>query len=341
MASQSSKITRRQFLRITASAGALLASGAGFAGLSHRATAAPARIQESRIVMGSMANLTLLSDDPVRAQQAIRAAFERMDALENLLSRFRPQSQLSLLNQHGRLEQAAPELREVVQRAITFGYLTQGAFDISIEPVSRLYREGVKTGRMPTAHEIAEARAYVDYRQIKISGSSVRLEKAGMALTLDGIGKGYIIDQGVAVLREHGFTNVLVEIGGDLSSSGDAGDRPWRVGIRQPQEGAQVLIAQVQNMALATSGDYLNTYSPDRVLNHILNPSTGMSPPELASASVSTLDACDADALATALMVMGRERGLALIEHLKDVEALVITKTGEMHHSSSFPLAVS
>lgn len=333
------KITRRQFLRITASAGALLAGGSGLASLSNR-TAAPLRVQESRIVMGSMANLTLLSDDSARARQAIRAAFERMDALENVLSRFRPQSQLSLLNQRGSLEQAASELREVLQRAITFGHLTNGAFDISIEPVSRLYREGVLAGRLPVAHEIAEARERVDYRQIEISGSSVRLLKAGMALTLDGIGKGYIIDQGAAALREHGFTNVLVEIGGDLSSSGDAGGRPWRAGIRQPGGEGQTTVAQLQNMALATSGDYLNTFTPDRVLNHILNPASGVSPLDLASASVTAPSACDADALATALMVMGREYGFALIEHLKDVEALVVSKAGEINHTSHFPLAV-
>jgi thiamine biosynthesis lipoprotein len=159
-----------------------------------------------------------------------------------------------------------------------------------------------------------------------------------MAIILDGIAKGYIIDQGTAVLRELGFDHVMVEIGGDLSASGGVGERPWQVSIQHPQDAASTVVAQLHNGAMATSGDYMNTFTTDRALHHILNPASGVSPGELSSVSVIAPNACDADALATAVIVMGRSSGFQLIEALEGVEALAITKNNLTEHTSNFPL---
>ncbi len=338
MKAPATKLSRRQFLSITASAGLLLAGGLGVASRS-KAQAAEA-FRDSRLVMGSIANLTIISTDAAQARAAISAAFDRMQGLEAVLSRFREQSQLSQLNTVGWLTDAHPALVEVLTRAVAYGHLTGGAFDVSIEPVHKLYREQALLGKLPTHNDVEAARQYVNYRAIEINPGSVRFKQAGMAVTLDGIGKGYIIDQGAAVLREYGFDNVLVEIGGDMNALGQPAERPWQISIEQPDTALaqQPLIAHLSSIALATSGDYLNSFTVDHRLNHILDPQSGISPLELASASVIAPTACDADALATALIVMGKARGLELAEQLEDVEALVIAKKGAIHQTADFPL---
>lgn len=338
MKSASSKLSRRQFLRITASAGLLTA---GSIGIAMRGAQTPVSVKESRLLMGSIANLTLISTDSQQAQAAIDAAFGHMQALEDIFSRFREHSQLSALNAEGSLSDPHPALVEVLQRAAAYGHLTNGAFDITIEPVHKLYRDQARIGKLPSGSAIAAAREQVNYQNIEISQSRIAFSHMGMGITLDGIAKGYIIDQGSEILRQYGFGSVLVEIGGDMNALGHPAARPWQISIQQPPDvppEQQPLVAQLSNSALATSGDYLNTFTPDNSLNHILDPQSGISPLELASASVVASSACDADALATALIVMGKERGLALADRLPNVEALVITKTGSIHQTTGFPI---
>lgn len=337
--SSSTNVSRRRFLSITASAGLLLAGGFGLAVSRSQAQSVEA-CKESRLLMGSIANLTVISDNPQQARAAIAAAFDHMQALEDVLSHFRDYSQLSQLNRLGTLTDAHPALIEVLTRAVAYGHLTEGAFDVTIEPVHRLYREQARLGKLPSPADVEAARQHVDYQAVEITGSSIRFKQAGMAVTLDGIGKGYIIDQGAAVLREHGFGNVLVEIGGDMNTLGQPAVRPWEIVIQPPASttAQQPLVAHLSGGALATSGDYLNSFTADHRLNHILDPKSGISPLELTSASVAASSACDADALATALIVMGPGRGLALAEQLANVEALVITKTGSVQKTAGFPI---
>ena len=340
MTPHTNRLSRRQFIRMTAIAGLFAASGAG---LAARLATPAVRTQETRLLLGSIANLTVISPYPDQAQAAIAASFDRMAALEDVFSRFRPHSALSQLNSDGYISEAHPALREVLVKAVDYGHLTRGAFDVTVEPVLRLYREATKTGKLPEPSAVVAAQELVDYRRIAIAGDSVRLGKSGMAVTLDGIAKGYIIDAGVNALREYGFEQVMVELGGDLQAHNDAGSRPWQVGIQQPVPDTDTvantpLVTQVTNRALATSGDYQYTFTPDRRLHHIIDPDSGISPGELASASVMARTACDADALATAIMVMGAQAGLALVEGLPDTAALVISKQGAVHFSARFPL---
>jgi len=334
MKPSSTTFSRRQFLTMTASASLMLAGGIGLA--HSRAEAAPVSV--TRLLMGSIANLTIIGSDHAHAQAAIAAAFDRMQSLEAVFSRFSEHSQLSQLNRDGSVSDPHPAFVEVLKRAVAYGQLTDGAFDVTIESVHKLYRQATQTGSLPGVEAVEAARQHVDYQAIEIDDTGVRLKRAGMAVTLDGIAKGYIIDQGAAVLKEYGYDNLLVELGGDLSAHGRPESRPWQISIRQPGGSGQALVAQLSSRALATSGDYLNTFTADRRLNHILDPESGVSPLELASASVLAPTAGDADALATALMVMGRGAGLRLAERLDGIEALVITKSGEIQQTAGFPL---
>jgi thiamine biosynthesis lipoprotein len=170
----------------------------------------------------------------------------------------------------------------------------------------------------------------VDYRQIELAGDRVALQIPGAAVTLDGIAKGRVIDGGVAALQQAGFDQIVVEAGGDLRTLGRRPDHtPWRVGVLHPRPaspGELLAVLTVGGEAVATSGDYMNSFTADFRQHHILDPRTGESPDELAAATVLASTALEADALGTALMVLGSAAGLALAERLPGVEALVVTK---------------
>ncbi len=331
---QSSGLTRRQFIRITASAGLLVAGGLAYGATNLQAKVV--RVEETQLLLGSIANLAIISQEPDRARTAIRAALQQMSALEDVFSRFRPHSQLSQLNATGTLDNPHTTLTYVLQKAVGYGNLTGGAFDVTIEPVLQLYRQAVQTGVWPTEAQVSMARQLVDYRSIIIQDNRIHLDYPGMAVTLDGIAKGFIIDAGTDVLRQHGFDHIMVELGGDLHTSIDAGERDWRILVQQPDASATPIVTQLRDGAMATSGDYQYTFTADRRLHHIIDPASGLSPYELASASVIADTACNADALSTAVMIMGSQAGLTMIEGLPDFEALVITKQGVVHLTERF-----
>jgi thiamine biosynthesis lipoprotein len=161
-----------------------------------------------------------------------------------------------------------------------------------------------------------------------------------MGVTLDGIAKGYIVDQGVATLRQSGFDNVYVEAGGDLMVTGaKPAQQPWRIGVRQPRpemDWQMPVIATTAPLAIATSGDYMQAFTEDLRHHHILDPRTGMSPPELASATVTAPSAALADALATAAMVLGPQRAAAAVESFAGCAGLFIGKDLRHYRTSGF-----
>jgi thiamine biosynthesis lipoprotein len=226
---------------------------------------------------------------------------------------------------------------DVLTQAVQFGELTDGAFDVTIKPLVELYRSSQQG--LPEASQILAAARLVDYTQLQISSDLVEFSTPGMQITLDGIAKGYIVDQGTAELRTLGYQNVLVEAGGDLLAAGQkAADAPWKIGIQSPRSARPGLLAKValSDQAAATSGDYMNAFTEDLDHHHIIDPRTGVSSPELASVTVVGKTAMQADALATALMVLGVSDGLALIETLPGVEAYLVMKDLTTSQTSGF-----
>jgi thiamine biosynthesis lipoprotein len=326
---QSQHLSRRGFLRISAILGLGVSAGGWL--LAHETAAVT--VSETRLLMGSIANLTVVSADAPHARLALTAAFDRMQALEAIFSRFQPESWLSQLNRTGSVRGTPPEFRTVIDHAVKVSDLSEGAFDISVEPLLALYRAAARSGDRPDAVAVKAARALIDYRAIDIRSDQVRLLRPGMALTLDGIAKGYIIDEGIGTLEAYGLTKAMVEVGGDLHARGP---EPWHIGIQSPHAAPDAIsrVVEVHNQALTTSGDYVSTFTDDRSLHHILDPRSGLSPTELSSVSVTASSACTADALSTALMVMGVESGVRLLQRMESVSALFIGKDGRVTASS-------
>jgi thiamine biosynthesis lipoprotein len=330
-------LTRRDALRILAIGGA--------AGIAWKLGLRGARSQlvtRSRVLMGTNVSLQVLGDDRQAAESAADATRQAMSRLEGLLSRHRDDSEVSRLNTTGRVDDASDALLDVLRLADRIARLGDGAFDVTVQPVLALRgRQPVAQGKSPLPEAIEAAVARVDHRALRIDGRSVSFARPAMALTLDGIGKGYVVDRGVAELRQRGFGSVFVEAGGDLVAGGEREPgRPWRIGIRSPRTGLALQARfDTRDRAVATSGDYMQPFTPDFAQHHIVDPRTGYSAPELASSTVVARDAASADALATLVMVLGPRRGRELLEELPDCEGYLVSKDLEVTRTSGFVLS--
>jgi thiamine biosynthesis lipoprotein len=327
--------SRRDFIRITA----ILGAGVGVSAAAARSVLGnrvPKSVLEHRILMGSPATLEVICEDEAFGREAIQQTFAEMYALEKIFSRFLEDSQLSTLNREGYLHHPHPALLSVLELARSISDLSHGAFDITIEPLLSYYRRRIQAGEAFDPAVVSSLQKRVDYTQVQAEPDEIKLLRAGTQITLDGIAKGYVIDRGANSLRAIGFANILVEVGGDLQTFGNAADRPWQVGIQSPRPNIRerIGVMQLSDMAVASSGDYANYFTEDLTLNHILDPRSGLSPREVAGATVVAPTASQADALSTTVMVLGMEEGLSLIESLNNVEGLLIGKDLSLRASS-------
>jgi len=217
----------------------------------------------------------------------------------------------------------------VVARSLDYAWRSDGAFDPTVAPVLNLYLARFAEGASPpTEAELVAAHQLVDWRELHVDGTTIGLARPGMAVTLDGIAKGYVVDRAVAVLRERGAERVLVQASGDMAAAGSEHD-PWAVAIQDPHvpEGALGVVAL--SRSIASSGDYMQSFTPDRRLHHIIDPRTGRSPERASGTTVLAPTALDADAASTTAFVLGPEAGIAFLETLDGVEGVLVSKEGE------------
>jgi thiamine biosynthesis lipoprotein len=276
-------------------------------------------VTTSRPAMGTLVSISALGRSRGLLDDAIGETFAEMERLIAIFSRFEPASALTLLNDTGRLEGPPPELAHVVSRALRYYALTQGAFDITVEPLLH-----------PDA-DIAAALALVGAERVAASRRGIRLGRAGMGLTLDGIAKGYIVDAIARGLTARDVRAFLINAGGDIRTAGTRENgRPWTVGVWDPDSpGLFPDIVHLTNAAVATSGKYERG-------DHIVDGATGRSPNHHLSVSVLAPTAMAADALATALFVLDAPRGLALVESLAHCECLILDPDGHHFRSSGW-----
>ncbi|MBI4409309.1 MAG: FAD:protein FMN transferase [Gemmatimonadetes bacterium] len=290
------------------------------------------KLTAARAAMGTCVSISALGDSRARVEDAIGRAFEEMDRLIGIFSRFEHASALTRLNEQGRLRGAPPELARVVARALRYHRVTAGAFDISVAPLVDLFRDRLRTDAAapPGDAEIREVRALVGARDITASRREVRFGKAGMRVTLDGIAKGYIVDRMAATLEARRVRNYLINGGGDIRAAGrKEGRQPWTVAVQDPGVPGRFRDAlHLTDAAVATSGSYEIYFDRDRLFHHIVDASTGRSPTRCTSVSVIAPTTIAADALATSVFVMGPDPGLAFVESLAGCECLIIDRCG-------------
>lgn len=327
------RIGRREALKITALAGVSAALGGSLAvGILRQAGLH--RVSETRTRMGTLVTITVVHPDGDAARAMVGDSFGEMERLERILSRHDRSTPVGRLNTTGRLEAPPLELVEVLTRAHGYSEVSGGAFDVTIGPLLRLCEQTFASGgRGPSDVEIASASRLVDFNRLSLDGDVIRFEERDMSVTLDGIGKGYIVDRTLDVLVAAGADRVLVDAGGDVATGGPSSGRdPWTVGIHDPHGDTDFLgLVRLGGECIATSGDYMRTFTDDRRAHHILDPRTGRSPEATSSVSVVAGTAMDADALSTTVLVLGPAAGVALLEETQGVEGLVVDKEGRQY----------
>ena len=323
-------ISRRDVLRITAGVGLGAAFGAGV-GIELLRRAGLHRTRETRVQMGTLVTLTVVHPDGDEATAMVDRAFAEMERLEAIFSRYRADSALGRLNETGRLVRAPVELVDVLTLAHDMSRRSGGAFDVTVGPLVELYRASFERHASPPSDgDVRRVLAYVNYQGVTIDEDVIHLADERMKISLDGIAKGFIVDRAVARMTGDGAERVLVDAGGDMTSggSGVVGD-PWTIGIQDPRASDELVgRLQLDGAGVATSGDYLRHFTPDRRHHDIIDPRTGRSPEQLSSSTVMAPTAVEADALSTALLVLSPEAGLALVDAYGEAECLLIPKEG-------------
>lgn len=327
--------TRRGFLR---SCG-LLGLGLAAAGASPVAARAAARLGQGEPLvtrtlplMGTFVSITAAHESRDLAEEAVGQAFAEMERLCGVFDRHRGDTAISVLNRDGRLSGAPAELSAVVARSLSLSALSGGAFDPSVAPLVDVLRRRSEAGKGLdlSRAELAGLLALVDARQVKVDGGRLSLGRSGMALTLDGIAKGFIADRASAVLSSRGVGNHLVNAGGDIRAcGGKAPGRAWTVAVEDPAKGGDYpAVIELTDGAVATSGNYENYFDRTRAHHHVVAPDSGASPHEVVSCTVKAPTVMEADALATTVMVLGARHGLDLVNSLPGRECLLVTATG-------------
>ncbi|HHL39499.1 MAG TPA: FAD:protein FMN transferase [Deltaproteobacteria bacterium] len=290
----------------------------------------------ARIAMGTLVEVALYDGDRSRFDEAAEAAFAEIERLEALLSAYRPDSDVARLGAGRGPVRVSAETVEVVETALRIARLSGGAFDPTVGVLGALWSFDGSERPVPSDGEIERLLPLVDYRGIVVDAreSTVELRRGGMAVVLGGVAKGFIVGRAVDALKSHGVTAGIVTAGGDMTVFGGSG-RPFTIGIRHPRAPGRLLgELRIADGAVATSGDYERFFMKDGVrYHHIIDPSTGRPARASQSATVVAADPALADALSTAMFVMGADRAVTLADSLDGVECLVVDAQGGIHMS--------
>ncbi|MFQ5862085.1 MAG: FAD:protein FMN transferase [Candidatus Brocadiales bacterium] len=289
-------------------------------------------LKETRLVMGTYAEISVYGSNKESAAQAVNEAFEEMDRLDGLMSNYKPTSELSRINREAPQTPTScdPELLRVIEESLGYSTLTKGAFDITVEPL--VSKWGFYDGkvRVPDAKEVESILPAVSYENINIQGYGdsklISFRHPGTRIDLGGIGKGYAVDRAVEVLKRWGITSALVNLGGNIYALGHPpGARAWKVGVQHPRQ-KNVLLGylHLENIGIATSGDYERFFTVDgKRYSHIIDPRTGMPAQGVVSVTVVASSATEADALSTGAFILGLEQGVELLENRDGVGGII------------------
>jgi len=268
-------------------------------------------------------------EDDARAEQLLQQSMQEFDRIENLMSTYIANTEMSRVNQlaHAQPQKVSPELFDLLKRSIALSGQTGGAFDISFDSVGQLY--DFRQRRKPNSQEIASELDYIDYRLIELNedNQTVSFKAEGVRINLGGIAKGYAVERVIELLRAAGVQHALATAGGDTRLLGDRRGQPWLVGIRDPNKRDAVFTRlALINEAISTSGDYERYFiEAGKRYHHILRPADGLPVDGVRSVTVIGPDATMTDGLSTSIFVLGPEAGIELIDKLPDYEAVVIT----------------
>tara|TARA_B110000967_G_C18886817_1_gene564532 strand:- start:1094 stop:2092 length:999 start_codon:yes stop_codon:yes gene_type:complete len=268
--------------------------------------------------LGSQAEITIYHPNEKEAQKILRKSVGELAGLENLFSLYKDSSQLSLLNKKGYLENPHPEMVNIFNLSKKYSEMTNGAFDVTVQPLWNIYNKSfTDLGKPPSNTQISNALKLVDWKSIKVEKTKISYAREGMSSTLNGIAQGYITDKIAESLINSGISNTLVQLG-EYRGIGDHPEgRPWRLLISNPEHTNSIGEVEFTDAAVATSAGLGTPFDLSGKYHHIFNPESGYNDNEYLQVSVISKTAAEADALATAFLIMNPKKSEALAKNLK------------------------
>ncbi len=326
-------ITRRRFIRIAG-----IAAGLGLAPLSLRlgsAEAAPLLHRWSGVALGAEATLQIYHPDAAAAAALVDLSLAEIRRLEKIFSLYDEASALRQLNRDGALANPPQELVYLLTTSESLSRATGGVFDATVQPLWDLYARHFATEAAdpagPPADAVRAAVALVGHDGVRVSSDEIRLERAGMGVTLNGIAQGYITDRVAELLRANGVGHTLVEIDETRALDDHPAGRPWTVGLKDPRSQDRILeTLPLDNQAIGTSGGYGTQFDAAGRFNHIFDPATGACADRYLSVTVMAPTATHADALSTAFSLMPLERCEAVLKELGATAAWFVQRDGSI-----------
>lgn len=296
---------------------------------------APKPYKETQFLMDTVIEITAYGPG---AEEGIKEAFAEIHKLHIVTNNFDENSQVSKINQMAGKSKVVvnPDLIAIVMHSLDFSSKLEGAFDVTIGPLTEIWGIGNKGEYIPSQAEIEQSLSLVDYRLIEVDdiANTIYLPKAGMKLDLGGIAKGYAVDKVIAILKSKGITSALINAGGDVRVIGNKPDgKPWRIGVQHPRltDEISAKLSLTQWDTMVTSGDYQRFIMKDGIrYSHIVDPRTGGQPREIASVTMVTNNSEEGDVLSTGIFVLGIEKGLEALKKFPDNEAIIITVDGKI-----------
>ena len=273
--------------------------------------------------LGAKAEMILVHPDEALAGKLIRLAVDEIDRLENIFSLFRPHSEISRLNRDGQLQAPSPDLLSLLATARHVSELTGGAFDVTVQPLWRLYAdhfgrpEADRNG--PRAAMVDATQHLVDYAAIDVTSSMIRFARPGMAITLNGIAQGYVTDRIADLLRAHSIEQTLIDLGEARAVGTRPDGLPWRIGIAGHERRGPIELA---DRAIATSSPAGTVFDQTGRFHHLFDPATGRPSQAEGQISVMARRAAIADALSTALAIMPKDADHLVKTRLADVDII-------------------
>ncbi|NLK97287.1 MAG: FAD:protein FMN transferase [Epulopiscium sp.] len=300
-------------------------------------------IKEEIYALGTVIQIQIYDADEEKAKKAIEESEKRVQEIENKMTVNKEKSEVILINENSGINsvQVSPDTFYVIQKAKKYSDLSGGAFDLTVEPIVKLWGIGTENARVPKQEEIDALLGLVDYNDVVLDESTnqVKLNREGQAIDLGAIAKGYAGDEVKKILKEHGIKTAFVNLGGNVVTLGSKLDgSPWRIGVQNPldERGKHIAVIEVVDETLVTSGNYERYFIEDgKRYHHIIDPKTGY-PAEagIISSTIVTNSSIDADALSTSVYVLGLEKGMELIESLENVEAVIVTEDKKIYVTS-------
>jgi len=304
------------------------------------APAAQSEISRTDFVLGTVCSVRLIEGGTTKTADEI---FQRLTQIENRMSANKDGTEIAAINAAAGKEavKVSEDTFYVISKGIEYAKLSQGMFDISVGPLSKLWNIGTDYAAVPPNSEIASALKLIDYRKIELDAKNfeIRLATAGMRLDLGAIAKGYSADEVARILAKHKVKAAVVDLGGNVLVYGKKKDgSAWRIGVQDPRSDRGDYLGLVTTgtaMTVVTSGIYERFFIENgKHYHHILNPKTGFPIDSgLVSVSIITEKSIDADALSTSVFALGLEKGMALVKSLPGVHAIFIDDKNKVYLS--------